>query len=62
MGRINEGIGLQMAYLFQEDLRIHYAVDFPTNGLMSRSFGSHEIGLAWDLGQNQTAQKSPRHF
>lgn len=62
MARIGEGVGLQASYRFKDGFRFHYAVDFPTNGLMMRSFGSHEIGLAWDYGKRPVAYKSPRHF
>jgi len=62
MARIGEGVGLQASYRFKDGFRFHYAVDFPTNGLMTRSFGSHEIGLAWDYGKRPVAYKSPRHF
>jgi len=62
MSRIGEGVGLQASYRFKDGFRFHYAVDFPTNGLMTRTFGSHEIGLAWDYGKRSVAYKSPRHF
>jgi type IX secretion system PorP/SprF family membrane protein len=62
MCRFNEGMGWQASYRFKEGWRFHYAVDFPLNGLMSRSFGSHEIGIAWDYGQVPIAFKSPRYF
>ena len=60
--RINEGAGLQATYRINESLRVHYGVDFPTNGLMHRSFGSHEIGVAWDAGKRPVHYISPRHF
>lgn len=62
MVRVTEGMGLQASYRFKDGFRFHYAVDFPTNGLMMRSFGSHEIGVAWDYGKRPVAYKSPRHF
>ena len=62
MARIGEGMGIQASYRFKDGFRFHYAVDFPTNGLMLRSFGSHEIGVAWDYGKRPVAYKSPRHF
>lgn len=62
MARWREGVGVQTSYRFKEGWRFHYAVDFPTNGLMTRSFGSHEIGLAWDLGKRSVAYQSPRYF
>lgn len=60
--RFNEGAGVQATYLVNGGLRVHYGVDFPTNGLMHRSFGSHEIGVAWDYGQRPVHYVSPRHF
>lgn len=60
--RVNEGLGLQATYRVKEAFRVHYGVDFPTNGLMHRSFGSHEVGLAWDYGKRPVHYISPRHF
>ena len=62
MARYGEGVGVQTSYRFKEGWRFHYAVYFPTNGLMTRSFGSHEIGLAWDSGKRSVAYQSPRYF
>ncbi len=62
MGRYGEGFGVQTAYKFKEGVRLHYAVDFPTNGLMSQTFGSHEIGFAWEYGRPKRAVSSPRFF
>ena len=62
MCRFNEGFGFQGSYLFRDEWRFHYAVDFPLNGLMNGSFGSHEIGIAWDFGRKPLAYKSPRYF
>lgn len=62
MNRWKEGMGVQASYRFKDGWRFHYAVDFPLNGLMTRSFGSHEIGLAWDYGKKPDAFKSPRYF
>jgi len=55
-------MGVQTSYLFRDGWRVHYGVDFPLNGLMSRTFGSHEIGLAWDFGQRPVAFTNPRYF
>ena len=60
--RLNEGAGLQATYRVNGGLRVHYGVDFPTNGLMHRSFGSHEIGVAWEYGKRPVDCISPRHF
>ncbi len=62
MARFKEGMGVQTSYLFRDGWRVHYGVDFPLNGLMSRTFGSHEIGLAWDFGQRPVAFTNPRYF
>jgi type IX secretion system PorP/SprF family membrane protein len=62
MGRVGEGMGIQTSYRLKNGLRIHYAADFPTNGLMTRSFGSHEIGLAWDANRRSGSLQSPRYF
>ena len=62
MVRWAEGMGFQASYRFKEGFRAHYAVDFPLNGLMNRSFGSHEIGLSWDYGTRNVAYRSPRYF
>lgn len=62
MMRWREGLGIQASYQFKEGWRFHYAIDFPTNGLMTRSFGSHEVGLAWDFGRRSMAFQSPRYF
>jgi type IX secretion system PorP/SprF family membrane protein len=62
MMRFNEGMGIQGSYRFKDGWRIHYGVDFPLNGLMQRSFGSHELGLAWDFGKRSIAYVNPRYF
>ena len=62
MGRYGEGMGVQASYTFKDGFRMAYAVDFPTNGLMSRSFGSHEIALVRDVGRLNRAITSPRFF
>ena len=62
MARFREGMGVQTSYRFKDGWRVHYGVDFPLNGIMSRTFGSHEIGLAWDFGLRPVAYTNPRYF
>ena len=62
MARLTEGMGVQAAFRIAESMRLHYAVDFPTNGMMSRTFGSHEVGIAWGFGPQNKPLQSPRHF
>ena len=62
MVRFNEGMGVQGSYRFKDGWRVHYGVDFPLNGLMQRSFGSHELGIAWDFGKRPVAFVNPRYF
>lgn len=62
MARITEGLGVQASFRLAESMRLHYAVDFPTKGMMSRTFGSHEVGVAWGFGPSNKPLQSPRHF
>lgn len=64
LGRLSEGVGLNLAYVINERFTLGYAYDYPLNKLRTSQSGSHEIMLQFDFSKYKLNDKiySPRYF
>jgi len=64
MYRYDEGIGVNLAIVLEDNFTIGYAYDFPINELRTQQFGSHELMLQLDFSKYKKQGKtySPRYF
>jgi type IX secretion system PorP/SprF family membrane protein len=62
MYRIGDSFGFIAQWVFDNNIRIGYSVDFSTTNLRLHHFGSHEIMISYELKFLQQDVTSPRYF
>jgi type IX secretion system PorP/SprF family membrane protein len=63
MYRLNESVGLNVAYQIRESIMFGYSFDYPTSDLITvRNGGSHEVMLTYSINNHKKSYGSPRYF
>jgi len=63
MYRLNESVGLNVAYQIKESIMFGYAFDYPIGGLITtKNAGSHEVMLTYSVNNHKKSYGSPRYF
>ena len=63
MYRLNESVGVNVAYQIRESIMFGYSFDYPIGGLITvKNSGSHEVMLTYSINNHKKSYGSPRYF
>lgn len=60
--RTGSGFGVNLQWIFDDKLRVGYAIDYSNKGLYRNSMGIHELMISYELNFLKTIFQSPRYY
>lgn len=60
--RTDSGFGVNLQWIFDEKLRVGYAIDYSNKGIYRNSMGIHELMLSYEFNVLKSIFRSPRYY